>query len=371
MYTDFSLGFFEADLGNAAITAELKSPNADLDAPQTSGSYGGATPTEQAMAAAVAAGARWCIVSNYDEIRLYRVPDLDRAEVVRFSEILSPDRFRRAYALFSRAALLGDSPTSASPLELLHARLSKGTTMIVPSSPGHVRLVLEAQFAAASREYALSRLSRCVEDALQQISSMTFLSGAQRLPLVDDVLIQQRLAHGRVWQQVAITRGGLLVYSELLGDDVPAGADVPVSASAARVAQATADFFGLALLVFKQLGPQMLTINVSLEDLSDKVTVDAHHSLIRPSTLPNWPRCPAGTKRTSHPPVVLDQMNPRSVVAQMVASITRELFFPFESRSDQGRLGRFDPTDAEVAAMYDGNEGMAVFRDDGQGSAAR
>jgi hypothetical protein len=73
-FPDFALGFFRADQRETVVTAELKSPDADLDAPQT-GNYDGRSPVQQAMLAARHAQAEWCVVSNTNEVRLYRVPD--------------------------------------------------------------------------------------------------------------------------------------------------------------------------------------------------------------------------------------------------------------------------------------------------------
>jgi hypothetical protein len=77
---DFSLGFFGGeDARRVVVSAELKDPGADLDKPQ-SGGYGGASPVQQAFAAAKAAGGcAWVIVSNFRELRLYRYPDQSSA----------------------------------------------------------------------------------------------------------------------------------------------------------------------------------------------------------------------------------------------------------------------------------------------------
>ena len=54
-FPDFALGQFRADQQLTVVTAELKSPGANLDASQ-GGQYQGQTPVQQAMQAASAAG---------------------------------------------------------------------------------------------------------------------------------------------------------------------------------------------------------------------------------------------------------------------------------------------------------------------------
>jgi len=96
-FPDFALGHFRADQHEIVVTAELKSPDADLDAPQ-GGNYGGNSPVQQAMMAARNANAEWCVISNTNEVRLYRVPDENAYEHVLLLNVLSPSDFRRAHA---------------------------------------------------------------------------------------------------------------------------------------------------------------------------------------------------------------------------------------------------------------------------------
>jgi hypothetical protein len=124
-YPDFALGHFAADQRQAVVTAELKSPGADLDAPQ-GGNYGNASPVEQAMLAAVDAGAEWCVVSNTNEVRLYRVPSLGAYERVHLIEIATVAQLRRALALFSRKSLLARGREPVSRLTRLYRHVERG-----------------------------------------------------------------------------------------------------------------------------------------------------------------------------------------------------------------------------------------------------
>ncbi|MBV8757260.1 MAG: hypothetical protein JO257_08305, partial [Deltaproteobacteria bacterium] len=158
-FPDFALGFFRADAYETVVTAELKGPEAELDKPQ-SGNYGGKTPVEQAMAAAVGAKAEWCIVSNTNEVRLYRVPCTSAFECVDLREVLSPADFRRAHALFSRRSLLGSSSTDPSPLTRFHTHIVAGESMLVDAHPDRVRLVQRIRPKLKDgKEYIFTKLS--------------------------------------------------------------------------------------------------------------------------------------------------------------------------------------------------------------------
>ena len=98
-FPDLALGWFRADESQVVVTAEWKGPGADLDARQ-GGAYGGKSPVAQALQAAEGAGAQWSVVSNFDEVRLYRVPNPDAYESVSLAQIQSPMALRRALALF-------------------------------------------------------------------------------------------------------------------------------------------------------------------------------------------------------------------------------------------------------------------------------
>lgn len=105
-FADFALGHFRADQNEIVVTAELKSPGADLDA-QQSGNYEGKSPVQQAMMAASNAKAEWCVVSNANEVRLYRVPDEMSYERVALLDVLSPSDARTPYSRDAHSSVEG------------------------------------------------------------------------------------------------------------------------------------------------------------------------------------------------------------------------------------------------------------------------
>jgi hypothetical protein len=163
-YDDFSLGFFGVDDEQTLVSAELKGHGVDLDRPQ-SRTYEGKTPVEQAHeTASRILGVEWVIVCNFDELRLYRVGRQDAYQVVRLSDVLDLNDLARAYAIFSRATLMGEQG-QASPL----FRLLKGDgPMLLPECPDKVRLVHLAKLIpdAEAPTFTDERLLTTMDQAL-------------------------------------------------------------------------------------------------------------------------------------------------------------------------------------------------------------
>ena len=119
-YDDFSLGIFwgdERDL--VAVTAEFKDPGTDLDAPQTDRREK-ISAVEQAFR--VARGFPSClsvIVSNFRELRLYRVAD-QRSPIATFDlhEVRTPRQLAMLCAHFDYDALLGRTGTADMTIAL-------------------------------------------------------------------------------------------------------------------------------------------------------------------------------------------------------------------------------------------------------------
>lgn len=110
-FDDFSLGFFGTGEAEPRVlaSAEFKSPGCDLDKPQTSGRYGGKTPVEQALEAAKAhASCRWALVSNFCELRLYRLDTEQEVACANLLTIRTRQDLAELCAHFDRTALIGD-----------------------------------------------------------------------------------------------------------------------------------------------------------------------------------------------------------------------------------------------------------------------
>lgn len=205
-FPDFALGFFRADQHEAVVTAELKGPDANLDAPQ-GGKYQGRSPVQQAMLAATHAHAEWCVVSNTNEVRLYRVPDEADFERVFLLDIESPLEFRRAYALFSRRSLLGRSFAERSPLSRLYAHVAAGESMMVPPRDDRVRLVQRVRPRLGDSEIPFTRLSAAMEQAVASVGG-TFV----RPRLEGDQLVIDKTKNADVWHRVAVVKSGVRAF---------------------------------------------------------------------------------------------------------------------------------------------------------------
>lgn len=353
-FPDFSVGQFRVDQQQIAVSAELKGPLADLDAPQAGQSYGGRSAVQQAMIAAVAAHAEWCIVSNTDEVRLYRVPDLGAYESVRLVDVVSPAAFRRAYALLSRRSLLGERPTDRSPLTRFHTHVTRGESMLVPRRDGRVRLIQRVKPRLFDAEFPFARLSHALGSAVEKVPAINVLSGAFLRPRLEgDHLIMDRVENGEVWQRIAVVKSGLLVCSFSLPlDSVGAQPGQPIFLDPAQVLERLGVMVGFAWAFFGELTKEALVFEWSLEDLGSHVRTNDRLKWTKPAFHVGL-TCQTGVERTAYPEVVWGHRDsePKDQVTATLGEVVRELFFPFEGRDDEHpekRLCRLEPTEAQI-----------------------
>lgn len=362
-FPDFALGHFRADLDEVIVTAELKSPDADLDAPQ-GGNYGGKSPVQQAMEAATTAGAHWCVVSNTNEVRLYRVPDQHAHERVMLLEILSPADFRRAHALLSRRSLLGRTHTDRSPLARFHGHVAAGEHMLVDSFPDRVRLVQRVRPQLADKELPFTRLSAALGYALTKVPGMNVMSGEFLRPRLEgDRLVTERWSQDkRPWQRIAVVKSGLLVCSFALPLDEAAGNPTqPISVDVGTVAYLLAEMTAFASCFYEALDNPSLVYEWSLEDLSTRVRANAKMDWIRPWS-PKALQCQANVEKTSFPEVVWPNGRiSRKEVIRKLSEVVRELFFPFEGQSEDKQRCRMEPSDAEMEKVFADYRELEVF----------
>jgi hypothetical protein len=118
-YNDFSLGFFGHGRDRVLGSAELKSPGADLDAPQTGAQYKGRSPVEQALSTAQGhPDCRWVLVCNFTELRLYDLQDSTAPCATAFlPEVRTEQDLFALQALFGIDALIG-SPTKRAEMDV-------------------------------------------------------------------------------------------------------------------------------------------------------------------------------------------------------------------------------------------------------------
>jgi hypothetical protein len=346
-FPDFALGFFRADQTETVVTAELKGPDADLDAPQ-GGNYGGSSPVQQAMQAAIAAGAVWCIVSNTNELRLYHVPDDATYERVFLLDVVSPNDFRRAHALFSRRCLLGREKADPSPLSRFHNHIAAGESMLVEKRPNRIRLVQRIRPANThGREFAFTRLSAALRDA-QQGGNTDF----ERPRLEHDRLISERLeANGRSWHRVAVVKSGLLVCSYSVPLDYPENATT-ISVDPGEIASLLSEMTIFGWRFFETLAAENpLVYEWSLEDLSVQVQLNDTGQWAKPPCFEAL-KCMPTVDRMSAPEIQFGRPINRATVQTELADAVRELFFPFERMNDENKRCRLEPSDAALAGKF-------------------
>lgn len=142
LYDDFSLGLFGGGPERVVASAELKSPHADLDRPQPG--YGNISAVEQALRRAEPEGVPWALVSNFVELRLYRVCSSELIAIARIDRIRSRVDIQALGAVFSRRSLLGDAMTKAD-LDALLEEDADHPAAPLPGNEHCMRVVLRAQ----------------------------------------------------------------------------------------------------------------------------------------------------------------------------------------------------------------------------------
>jgi hypothetical protein len=363
-FPDFALGHFRADQHEIVVTAELKSPDADLDAPQ-GGNYGGNSPVQQAMMAARNANAEWCVISNTNEVRLYRVPDENAYEHVLLLNVLSPSDFRRAHALLSRRSLLGRTRAETSPLSRFHAHVAAGECMLVDPSLDRIRLVQRIRPKLDDAELPFTRLSAALGFALKEVPGMNVLSGEFLRPRLesDRLVTERRGKDGRVWQRIAVVKSGLLVCSYAVPlDDYAGTADQPIHLDPEQIAHLLSEMTAFGWRYFEALKKPSLIYEWSLEDLSPRVRANAKIQWIKPWT-PKALKCQPGVERTSFPEVSWPGTGvSRKTVVRILGEVVRELFFPFEGLTEEHQLRcRLEPDDADLEKIFAQYDALKTF----------
>jgi hypothetical protein len=356
-YDDFSLGFFGPARGSPVVTAELKSPDQDLDAPQTGGTYEKLSAVDQAhrMAAGVST-ISWVIVSNFDEIRLYRAGSVDRFEKVILSNVVSHDDVRRLWALFGRESLLGN-PKLQAPL----LSLDGGRPMVLPAKDRHVRIIHEAR-AVVSSAIPLYRMDEGLRQALQFAIKETRWHWPRLaepvVPEMDDAgdrLVVQQAASASGITRIELTTNGVLRLQEYL----PPGGGGSMGAidghrecfvEVDEIARRMLIFKQLVCLIFKAIGTTQAYCRWTIHEATRAVCVAA----------PVWTGAPSGSLLMSDRDLCrsMDDATPEDITAvgaaaAKVGPALRELMFPFLSRviHAKGPIARLGAVDDALAPI--------------------
>jgi hypothetical protein len=338
-YDDFSLGFFRPRSGSPLGVVELKDPGTDLDEPQRSGRYRGVTPVVQAHRQAEGAtSTQWVVVSNFDEMRLYRAGVIDRCERIVLSEVLSATAFSRAHSLFSRETLLGKEGAK-SPLERIY---SGGSPMDVPSRPNTVRLIQSAiPLAPPDEPFALPKMHDALKYALQGLpvwarNNWLPVATSNGIEFDEDRLF---LTFGQLQARVEFTTAGVLHLSERL----PETDDRSITPTA--ITQRTAMFLLLAATTTGLLAKGYLQVAADLLDLDG--------AWLRPEGITPRLRTGSGVNGTHAPPRQRSlEGNWSQAWATPILETVGELLFPFEARELE-KVTRFLPTKEQIQRDID------------------
>ncbi len=348
-YDDFSLGFFGPTGGTPLVSCELKSPEADLDAPQ-SGEYQGVTPVQQAMrAVAQTPSVKWVLLSNFDEIRLYRAGNTQRFHSIWLSELLTPWDVEKALAVFSRETLLGDQGRLA-PIE----RLLRGEVpnMLEPRD-GCVRLVHRLRpLEPLTTELRVHVLHDALTAGFKQYRGVWSI--IEPSPVLEEDRLVVRVPGTRgVSLIVELTTSGVLALSHYF-DGVERG---PRQVEASAVTERIARFLQFANVITQALKVADFQATWSLLDVADSSC----------SVPKGWASPPGyfeftmtkGVKETRVPPTLFSKEKPASLV-QMTREAVREILYPYEGRSphvgissspESLIIARICPSDEQVRAL--------------------
>lgn len=337
-YDDFCLGFFSPSDGTPLVSGELKSPGTDLDAPQPV--YGSITPVQQAMrAVSETPSVRWVLLSNFDEIRLYRAGDEQQFHSIRLSELLTPWDMEKALAVFSRETLLGTGD-KLPPIEKLFC--GKVPKMLNPRD-GSIRLI---HLLRPAEPLTTELRLHVLHDALVAGCTAHWRPELSDLSpqLEEDRLVARRSEKGGVFLLIELATSGVLTVSEYLGN-APSGARRYVEAS--DVAFRIARFLGTA----QEVTPILKTNSKfqatwSLLDATDS-TCSVSSEWSNPKGLFQFV-ITKGVDATRVPPTVFAPQEP----VLMTVEAVREILYPYEGRLPSvSTIARICPSAPQIDAV--------------------
>tara|TARA_R110002073_G_scaffold336583_1_gene536316 strand:- start:4515 stop:5846 length:1332 start_codon:yes stop_codon:yes gene_type:complete len=350
-FDDFSLGFFGPLKNSPSVSAEFKSPGANLDAAQTGSAYGGVTVVEQAFRAA-ANSVQWIIVSNYEELRLYSADDSSQYERFIFDELMTERDVARAYVMLSRHHLLGDGER-ISPLLAYHL---EGMPVLIAQKKDKLRLVHEAR-CYSEEPAGLPPMDDALRDALQRAANNSRWGWPKIIPgmdpdLVGDRLVVEALIDGEPVTRIDFTRNGIFRLQEYVDTEgTQVGTPDKSLFRASEIARSQAMFTRLAGAVLDPVFGGTADFCWRLLDSDNAICVaEADWSnLGHQGNL----HTDSDILETRNYEIVISSL-PDAYVAGEIERVCRELLFAFTSKSTMGRLMRIKPASARVEAMVSG-----------------
>jgi hypothetical protein len=164
-YDDFSLGFFGAGSDRVLASAELKGPRTNLDRDQ-SGRKGKRSPVAQAIQKARAtSGCLWVLVSNFQDLRLYRAEDALLIADADLNAVRTSHDLAMLQAHFDSTALLGDGREDPEMRRALEE--ADDPARPLPPAPESYRIV--ARFVPkVEREFLASEIEAELRSSILQ-----------------------------------------------------------------------------------------------------------------------------------------------------------------------------------------------------------
>ncbi len=348
---DFCLGFYSPRGSLPLASCELKGPGTDLDAPQSS-KYGYVSPVEQAFRAVEgSASVQWVLVSNFDELRLYRVSDALRYGVVFLSDIVSHADVRGAYALFGLPHLLG---AAGQPSPLLRF-INGGSPVLLPPKPPYVRIVHEARAPTPVSEASLHKMDDALSAAIRHAHDQDWNWPRIRVnadfALEEDRLAVTTFTDKGLISRLDYSRSGVLRLQEYLRyDDLP-------TINGVEMTQAPVDEIARTIGLFARFaGKTLCPVFSSTADLQWTIH-DARH--LRLVASPSWVRWPAqvemSTKNetctTPERDWTIDNLSDSYLAGELTRAV-RELLYPFTKPNQDSRSLRINPVDVETMERF-------------------
>ena len=198
---DAVLGRFEyvADntlTGHVDVIVELKGPKVDLDKrdPATM-----RTPVQQAWGYMNACqSARWALVANYVEFRLYaKRKTLNDVHRVLLDDLNDPEAFARFFAVFHADSLLSDRRLTHRAEELLKMTEEKqqkvGKQLYQTYNDQRLRLI-----EVLRTRQGVTDLDTAIRTAQKLLDRVLFIAFAEDRRLIDDGRVLEKMAQNRV-----------------------------------------------------------------------------------------------------------------------------------------------------------------------------
>ncbi|MCB2292177.1 N-6 DNA methylase [Clostridium algoriphilum] len=206
---DGVLGLYSASntMGKTQAVIELKGPNIDLDEKQKRNAKDYGTPVEQAFSyASKYDGCKWVLVSNFKEIRIYKVGrSQNYYEKFLLEDIQEQNEFKRFYLLLCRNNLI--TKENESKTEMLSKRaynIEKNITKEFYSKYKLLRLSLLHVIKDNNPYLDIDQCIRCSQKFLDRIVFICFCQGMKLIKQdeLKNALVRGKYSYNGIWIEI-------------------------------------------------------------------------------------------------------------------------------------------------------------------------